>query len=86
MPASIDEVSIRQSCAAEGIAAGDVAVILAEMKGRAAAAKMAASPGTLLLAADQILEIDGEMLGKPMDRAGCRGAAGTASGPRAPAC
>ena len=68
--ASIDEVSIRQSCAAEGIAAGDVAVILAEMKGRAAAAKVAASPGTLLLAADQILEIDGEMLGKPMDRAG----------------
>ena len=68
--ASIDEVSIRQSCAAEWIAAGDVAVILAEMKGRAAAAKVAASPGTLLLAADQILEIDGEMLGKPMDRAG----------------
>ena len=33
-------------------------------------AKVAASPGTLLLAADQILEIDGEMLGKPADRAG----------------
>lgn len=68
--ASIDEVSIRQSCAADGIAAGDVAVILAEMKGRAASAKVAVSPGTLLLAADQILEIDGEMLGKPADRAG----------------
>ena len=68
--ASIDEVSIRQSCAADGIAAGDVAVILAEMKGRAASAKVAVSPGTQLLAADQILEIDGEMLGKPMDRAG----------------
>ena len=68
--ASIDEVSIRQSCAADGIAAGDVAVILAEMKGRAASAKVAVSPRTLLLAADQILEIDGEMLGKPADRAG----------------
>ena len=68
--ASIDEVSIRQSCAADGIAAGDVAVILAEMKGRAASAKVAVSPGTQLLAADQILEIDGEMLGKPADRAG----------------
>ena len=68
--ASVDEVSIRQSCAADGIAAGDVAVILAEMKGRAASAKVAVSPGTLLLAADQILEIDGEMLGKPADRAG----------------
>ena len=67
---SIDEVSIRQSCAADGIAAGDVAVILAEMKGRAASAKVSISPGTLLLAADQILEIDGEMLGKPADRAG----------------
>ena len=68
--ASIDEVSIRQSCAADGIAAGDVAVILAEMKGRAASAKVVVSPGTLLLAADQILEIDGKMLGKPADRAG----------------
>jgi septum formation protein len=68
--ASIDEVSIRQSCAADGIAAGDVAVILAEMKGRAASAKVAVSPGTQPLAADQILEIDGEMLGKPADRAG----------------
>ena len=68
--ASIDEVSIRQSCVADGIAAGDLAVILAEMKGRAASAKVAVSPGTLLLAADQILEIDGEMLGKPADRAG----------------
>ena len=68
--ASIDEMSIRQSCAADGIAAGDVAVILAEMKGRAASAKVAVSPGTQLLAADQILEIDGEMLGKPADRAG----------------
>ena len=67
---SLDEVSIRKSCAAEGIAAGDVAVILAEMKGRAASAKTAASPKTLILAADQILEIDGEMLGKPMDRPG----------------
>ena len=68
--ASIDEVSIRQSCVADGIAAGDLAVILAEMKGRAASAKVAVSPGTLLLAADQILEIDGEMLGKPADREG----------------
>ena len=72
-PAPIDEVSIRNSCAAEGIAPGDVAVILAEMKGRAATAKMdaardASPSGTVLLAADQILEIDGEMLGKPADR------------------
>jgi len=68
LAAPIDEVSIRHSCAAEGIDPGDVAVILAEMKGRAAAAKATAAPGTLLLAADQIMEIDGDMLGKPADR------------------
>ena len=70
LAAPIDEVAIRQSCAAEGIDPGDVAVILAEMKGRAAAAKVTAAPGRLLLAADQILELDGDMLGKPADRAG----------------
>ena len=67
--AAIDEAAIRQSCAAENIDPGDVAVILAEMKGRAAAAKTMSPPGALLLAADQILEIDGEMIGKPADRA-----------------
>ena len=67
--APIDEISIRQSCAAEEIDAGDVAVILAEMKGRATAAKLAAAPGALLLAADQILECNGDMFGKPADRA-----------------
>lgn len=63
--ASIDEQAIRRSCAAEGIAPGDVAVILAEMKAQAALSRAAPAPGQLLLAADQILEIDGEMLGKP---------------------
>lgn len=67
--AAIDEAAIRQSCAAEKIDPGDVAVFLAEMKGRAAAAKTMSPPGALLLAADQILEIDGEMIGKPADRA-----------------
>ena len=66
--ASIDEQAIRRSCAAEGIAPGDVAIILAEMKAQAALSRYATAPGQLLLAADQILEIDGEMLGKPADR------------------
>lgn len=67
--AAIDEMAIRRSCAAEDIDPGDVAVMLAEIKGRAATAKAMSSPGRLLLAADQILEIDDEMIGKPTDRA-----------------
>jgi len=66
--ASIDEQAIRHSCAGDGIAPGDVAVILAEMKAQAAHSRCVAAPGQLLLAADQILEIDGEMLGKPINR------------------
>ncbi len=65
--AAIDEEAIRGSCAAEGIPAGEVAVILAEMKAQAALSRLSPAPGQLLLAADQILEIDGEMLGKPAD-------------------
>ena len=67
--ATIDETAIRASCARDGVEPGDVAVILAEMKGKAASLKGSAGPGQLLLAADQILEIEGDMLGKPSDRA-----------------
>ena len=63
--AAIDEQAIRASCAADGLPAGDTAIILAEMKGEAAHARNTPAPGQLLLAADQILEIDGDMLGKP---------------------
>ena len=67
--APVDEQAIRGSCAAEGIAPSNVAVILAELKAQAALSRDAAAPGQFLLAADQILEIDGEMLGKPADQA-----------------
>lgn len=68
-PATIDEDLVRASCAGEGMDAGDTAVLLAEMKGMAVAQSGVAGPGQLLLAADQILEIDGEMIGKPANRA-----------------
>lgn len=68
-PATIDEDAVRASCASEGLDAGDTAVLLAEMKGHAVVQSGVAGPGQLLLAADQILEIEGEMLGKPKDRA-----------------
>ena len=48
--------------------AGETAVILAEMKGQAVCRSHELVPGQLLLAADQILELDGDMLGKPASR------------------
>ena len=66
----VDEQAIRASCAADNIPAGEVAVILAEMKGQAAWSRLTPASGQLLLAADQILEIDGQMLGKPDDHVG----------------
>ena len=65
--AVVDEQAIRGGCAEEGIAAGDVAVILAEMKAKAALSRNTAAPAQCLLAADQILEVGDEMLGKPVD-------------------
>jgi len=67
-PAAIDEDMVRTSCAGEGMEAGDTALLLAEMKGTAVLQSGVAAPGQLLLAADQILDVDGDMLGKPADR------------------
>ena len=67
LPASIDEPGIRAAAAAENVPAGEIAVILAEMKGKPFASHMSLS-WPVLLAADQILEIEGDMLGKPASR------------------
>ena len=68
LSASVDEESIRAAGAAEDVPPGEVAIMLAEMKGRVVSQSHDLVPGQLLLAADQILEIDGEMLGKPANR------------------
>lgn len=68
LPAQIDELSIRQAGAAENVPPGEIAVLLAEMKGQAVSQSHELVPGQLLLAADQILELDGDMLGKPGSR------------------
>ena len=67
-PVAIDEVSIRAACAAENIDPVDVAILLAEMKGKAASQRHAITDGQLVLAADQILVLDGYMFGKPENR------------------
>ena len=68
LPASIDEHAIRAAAVAEDMPAGETAVILAEMKGQAVCRSNELVPGQLLLATDQILELDGDMLGKPASR------------------
>ena len=64
----IDEDAFRHAAAAEGVPAKDVAVLLAEMKGTAACQRHAIAGGQLVLAADQILVLDGHMFGKPDSR------------------
>lgn len=62
MPARIDEDSLRASMAAEGLAPRDQADLLAEAKAQKIGAR---HPERLVLGADQILEVDGTVLGKP---------------------
>jgi septum formation protein len=67
-PVSVDEATIRGSCAADDVDPLDVAVMLAEIKGKAACERTPPAPGQLLLSADQILSLDGVMFGKPATR------------------
>ena len=68
LPASIDEDAIRRAGVAEDVPPGEIAILLAELKGQAVSQSHELVPGQLLLAADQILEIDGDMLGKSITR------------------
>lgn len=61
-PVRIDEPMIRASLAAEGQPPRNIADALAEHKARKAAAR---HPGALVLGCDQVLDLDGEVLGKP---------------------
>lgn len=70
VPAQVDEEALRQSFLAEGVSPRDQADHLAELK----AAKVAArNPESTVIGCDQILEIEGEVLGKPRDEADLRG-------------
>ncbi|MEZ5684376.1 MAG: Maf family protein [Paracoccaceae bacterium] len=61
-PARIDEDTIRPALEAEGASPRDVADALAEMKAAKVSAK---APGTLVLGADQVLELNGRIFAKP---------------------
>ena len=67
---AVDESAVLAALRSAGAAAEEAAVSLAELKARSATGR---SPlGSLILAADQILELDGAWLEKPADLAAAR--------------
>jgi len=70
MPARIDEENLRAGLQADGAAPRDVADALAEHKALKIARR---HPEALVLGCDQILELDGQSLGKPATLAEARG-------------
>lgn len=67
---AVDERETLAALRAEGAAVRDAATLLAELKGRSVSGR--AAPGSLVIAADQILELDGDWLEKPADLATAR--------------
>ena len=64
MPAAVDEATIRESARAEGVSAGDTAILLADAK----AARIARRhPEATIIGADQILVSGGDWFDKPPD-------------------
>lgn len=61
-PARIDEETIRRGLQAENARPRDMADTLAEMKARKIGERF---PGSMVLGCDQILDVKGEVLGKP---------------------
>jgi septum formation protein len=64
-PANIDESAVKEALQADGIAAGDAAVALAELKAQRVAAQ--APYDAIVLGADQILTCEGRWFDKPVD-------------------
>lgn len=68
--ALIDEASVRDALKAEGVAAEDAAVVLAELK--AADVARRAPADAIVIGADQLLEAGDRWLEKPLDLAAAR--------------
>lgn len=60
----VDEAAVKESARADGLAAGDCALLLAELKARRVAERQ---PQALVIGADQILVCDGRWFDKPAD-------------------
>jgi septum formation protein len=64
MPAPVDEDEVRRSAQAEGAEPGEAAMLLADLKARAAERRM---PGAIVVGADQILVCNETWFSKPAD-------------------
>ena len=69
-PAPVDEESLRATLFAEGVAQADAATVLAELKARHVAERLAGD--VIVVGADQLLELDGQWLEKAADIATAR--------------
>ena len=65
-PSRVDEDEIKNSMRAEGASGVEIAEVLAEAKARYVARKY---PDRMVLGADQVLDCDGDIYDKPVDRA-----------------
>jgi len=61
----VDEESVKAAARADGLAAADAALFLAELKARRISARL---PGAVVIGADQILVCEGRWFDKPEDR------------------
>jgi septum formation protein len=68
-PAAIDEAEVKDALRADGVAPGDAALALAELKAQRIAGQ---TPGGLVLGADQILTCEGTWFDKARDLAEAR--------------
>jgi septum formation protein len=68
--ASVDEAEVKEAMAAEGVTAEDTAVALAAFKAERVAARFGGD--VLVLGADQMLEVEGVWLDKPLTMDGAR--------------
>jgi septum formation protein len=68
-PAPVDEASVKRSARAEGLTAGDAALLLAELKARHVSRRR---PDALVIGADQILVCENAWYDKPADMAEAR--------------
>jgi septum formation protein len=78
-PAAVDESEVKDALRSEGVAPGDAALALAELKARRIAGQ---APAALVLGADQILTCEGRWFDKPRDRAEARAQLQALSGKR----
>lgn len=69
LPSAVDEAAIKQAAQAEGIAAADAAIMLAEAKAERIARR---DPEALVIGCDQLLICEGRWFDKPPDSAAAR--------------